>query len=148
MKVNWGTAIVLAFIGFISFILFFVIRMSTDYRANHDLVTEDYYRAELGFQQEIDDQNNANKNSVNLTIIQSAAGLMVKFPTDLEYTKINGILSFYRPSNKNLDFAIDLKLSSNQILIPDERLLDGRWDITVAWDYGDESYLFKEKITY
>lgn len=148
MKVNWGTAIVLAFIGFISFILFFVIRMSTDYRANHDLVTEDYYRAELDFQQEIDDQNNATKNSVNLTIMQSAAGLLVQFPTGLEYARINGTLSLYRPSNKNLDFTIDLKLSNNQILIPDERLLDGRWDLTVSWDYNDESYLFKEKLTY
>ena len=47
MKINWGTGIVLAFIGFIGFILYFVIRMSTDDSANHDLVTEEYYKKEL-----------------------------------------------------------------------------------------------------
>lgn len=44
MKINWGTGIVLAFIGFITFILYFVFRMSTDDSANHDLVTEEYYK--------------------------------------------------------------------------------------------------------
>ena len=53
MKINWGTGIVLAIIAFIGFILFFVIKMSTDDRANHDLVTEEYYKAELGYQKEI-----------------------------------------------------------------------------------------------
>ena len=54
MKINWGTAIIISFIAFICFILFFVIRMSTDNRANHDLVTEEYYKAELAYQKEID----------------------------------------------------------------------------------------------
>ena len=148
MKINWGTAIVLAFIGFISFILFFVYRMSTDHRANHDLVTEDYYRAELGFQQEIDQQNNANKNFVNLNLEKSGEGLLLEFPADLDYEKINGKISLYRPSNKKLDFDIDLKLSGPQLLIPDKKLLDGRWDITVSWNYNNEPYLFKEKLTY
>ncbi|WP_419211965.1 FixH family protein [Maribacter sp. X9] len=148
MKINWGTAIVLAFIGFISFILFFVYRMSTDHRAHHDLVTEDYYRAELGFQKEIDQQNNANKNFANLNLEQSDEGLLLEFPSDLNYEKIDGKISFYRPSNKKLDFDIDLKLSGQELLIPDQKLLDGRWDITVSWKYGTESYLFKEKLTY
>jgi nitrogen fixation protein FixH len=148
MKINWGTAIILAFIGFIGFILFFVISMSTDHRAHHDLVTEDYYRAELAFQQEIDDQNNANKNSVGLNVLKEEKGLLVQFPTNLDYSKIKGTISLYRPSNKKLDFDIDLKLSGSQMQIPDKRLLEGRWDIKVSWEYEKESYLYKEKLTY
>lgn len=148
MKLNWGTAIVLAFIGFISFILFFVIRMSTDYRANHDLVTEDYYRAELGYQQELDDQNNASRNNVELTIAQTVDGILVSFPSQLNPSEISGTISLYRPSNKKLDAALELNLSDNKMLIPKERLLQGRWDIKVAWDYQGESYLTKEKLVY
>jgi nitrogen fixation protein FixH len=148
MKINWGTAIILAFIGFIGFILFFVISMSTDHRAHHDLVTEDYYRAELAFQQEIDDQNNANKNSVGLNVLKEEKGLLVQFPTNLDYSKIKGTISLYRPSNKKLDFDIDLKLSGSQMQIPYKRLLEGRWDIKVSWEYEKESYLYKEKLTY
>ncbi len=148
MKLNWGTAIVLAFIGFISFILFFVIRMSTDYRANHDLVTEDYYRAELGYQQELDDQNNTSRNNVELTIAQTVDGILVSFPSQLNSNEISGTISLYRPSNKKLDAALELNLSDNKMLIPKERLLQGRWDIKVAWDYQGESYLTKEKLVY
>jgi len=148
MKINWGTSIVLVFIAFISFILFFIFRMSTDERANHDLVTEDYYRAELGFQKEIDDQNNAAKNSVQLSIEQTEEGIIILFPLELDYSKITGTVSLYRPSNKKLDTDIDLNLSSNQLLIPDKHLLDGRWDINVAWEYENETYLFKEKLVY
>ncbi|MGS0525195.1 FixH family protein [Zobellia nedashkovskayae] len=59
MKINWGAGIVIAFGIFISFILFFVIRMTTSHDANHDLVTEEYYKAELGYQKEIDAEQNA-----------------------------------------------------------------------------------------
>ncbi|WP_371877551.1 FixH family protein [Aquimarina sp. Aq78] len=62
MKINWGTAIVLVFIGFISFILYFVVKMNINSDYEHDLVTEDYYKQELAFQNEI----NAEKNSKTL----------------------------------------------------------------------------------
>ena len=148
MKINWGTSIVLVFIAFISFILFFIFRMSTDERANHDLVTEDYYRAELGFQKEIDDQNNATKDSVQLGLEQTEEGIRILFPPALDFSKITGTVSLYRPSNKKLDTDIDLNLSSHRLLIPDEQLLDGRWDINVSWTYENETYLFKEKLVY
>ena len=148
MKINWGTGIVIALIVFISFIMFFVLRMTLDNRSNHDLVREDYYKAELGFQNEIDAQNNANENKVQLTTEMIPDGILIKFPKDLNYENIEGIVSLYRPSNKHLDFDLPLSLSQDCLLIPDNSLLDGRWDIKVFWEYKGEAYLFKDKITY
>ncbi len=147
MKINWGTGIVIAFIAFISFILFFVIRMSSDNRANHDLVTEEYYEAELGYQKEIDAETNANKNA-RITVEKTAEGLLLKFPENLDLNKVKGTVSLYRPSNKHLDFDLSISLSQAHLLIPDKRLLDGRWDIKVFWEYEGEDYLHKESITY
>ncbi|MDC6387505.1 FixH family protein [Maribacter sp. PR1] len=148
MKINWGTGIVLAFIGFISFIMFFVIKMNSDRRANHDLVTEDYYRQELAYQKEIDAQNNATNDIVNLELKKQANGLQIVFPKNLDPNKIQGTVSLYRPSNKQLDFDLPISLSNNHLLIPDKRLLDGRWDIKVNWVYNGKEYLHKENITY
>lgn len=148
MKINWGTGIVLAFISFIGFILFFVVRMSTDSRANHDLVTEDYYRQELAFQNEIDAQNNANKDITKLQLAKTPNGLEIRFPEKLNPKNIKGTVSLYRPSNKQLDFDLPISLSNNHLLIPDNRLLDGRWDIKVTWTYNDRKYLHKENFTY
>lgn len=148
MKINWGTGIVLAFIGFIGFILFFVVKMSMDDRANHDLVTEEYYKAELGYQKEIDAETNANNLSSKLIIRKTPKGLIVEFPKDINLEKIKGTVSLYRPSNKHLDFDLPISLSNAHLLIPDKRLLDGRWDIKIAWQYQDKPYLFKQNITY
>ena len=148
MKINWGTAIVLAFVAFISFILYFVIRMSTETHAKHDLVTEEYYKAELGYQKEINAENNANEDAAHIKIKQTPEGLLVEFPAKMDFHKIKGTISLYRPSNKYLDFDLAISLSDTHLLIPDKRLLDGRWDIKIFWQYGAEEYLFKKSITY
>lgn len=148
MKLNWGTSIILAFVAFISFILFFVIRMSTDDRSNHDLVTKDYYRAELNYQEEINAEKSANDDDVKLIVEKKTEGLLVKFPEKIEFKKVKGIVSLYRPSNKHLDFDFPISLSISHLLIPDKRLLDGRWDIKVSWQYDGKDYLHKEQITY
>tara|TARA_R110000868_G_scaffold9349_2_gene46766 strand:- start:2427 stop:2873 length:447 start_codon:yes stop_codon:yes gene_type:complete len=148
MKINWGTGIVLAFIAFISFILFFVVRMNLDDKANHDLVTEEYYKAELGYQKEIDAENNAKNHNAIITAEKTSEGLLLKFPEDLDLKKISGRVSLYRPSNKQLDFDFPISLSNSFLLIPDNRLLDGRWDIKVFWEYNMEEFLFKKSITY
>jgi len=67
MKFNWGTGIVLAFIAFISFIMYFVINMSTNKKYDHDLVTEQYYNKELKFQEDIDKSKNARNLETNIT---------------------------------------------------------------------------------
>ena len=147
MKLNWGTAIVIAFILFISFILYFVVRSSTDARANYDLVTEEYYKAELDLQKEIDAEKNANAHA-RIIVQKTADGLQLAFPDHIDYSKVKGTVSLYRPSNKHLDFDLPISLSDSHLLVPDKRLLDGRWDIKVTWEYGKERYVHKENITY
>ncbi|WP_323788030.1 FixH family protein [Psychroserpens sp.] len=148
MKLNWGTGIVLAFIGFISFIMFFIIRMNTDNKYDHDLVTENYYKAELEYQNDIDKEKNSKNLESDITWKRSANGLVLSFPKDLQVADIEGKVFLYRPSNKQVDFESSISLSDHNLLIPDNRLLDGRWNIKVDWKYKGESYLYKKEIVY
>jgi len=148
MKINWGTAIVLAFIGFISFIMYFVISMNFNDKYNHDLVTEDYYKKELGYQDDINKQNNAQALDQDITYEKTSEGLVFKFPENFDTKKITGKVFLYRPSNKQLDFETPISLSESYLLVPDKRLLDGRWNITIDWQYNETSYLFKKSIVY
>ncbi|ALJ05052.1 cytochrome C oxidase Cbb3 [Pseudalgibacter alginicilyticus] len=148
MKINWGTGIVLAFIGFISFIMFFVITMNVDDRFTNELVVEDYYGAELTLQDEIDKQNNAKNLEENIRYEISTEGLVIFFPSNLDLENITGNVFLYRPSNKHLDFETAISLSDSYLLIPDKRLVDGRWNIKIDWQYKGNSYLFKESIIY
>lgn len=148
MKFNWGTGIVLAFIGFISFIMYFVISMNTDKKLDHDLVTEDYYKQELKYQNDIDKVKNAKTLSSNIKWKKTENGMLISFPENLEPNNISGKVFLYRPSNKQLDFETTISLSNHNLLIPDKRLLDGRWNIKIDWSYKDTNYLYKEEIVY
>ena len=122
--------------------------MSMDDSANHDLVTEEYYRAELGYQKEIDAETNARNISGKITIKKIPEGLLIVFPEGIDNENIEGNVSLYRPSNKHLDFDLPLSLSNSHLLIPDKRLLDGRWDIKISWERQGKEYLYKESLTY
>lgn len=133
---------------FIGFIMFMVITMLTDKDFDHDLVTEAYYERDLKYQTEIDAENNANSLSQAIIGAKTEAGWLVNFPQEIDAKKIIGTVFLYRPSNKRLDFNIPIVLSNSQLLIPDERLLDGRWNITIDWQYEGQHYLYKKSILY
>ncbi|MFD2726821.1 FixH family protein [Hyunsoonleella rubra] len=148
MKINWGTGIVLAFVGFIGFIMYFIVSMNIDDRYDHDLVSEDYYGEELKYQEDIDKLKNAKTLTTNISYSKSSEGLRINFPSDIDFKKITGKVFLYRPSNKQLDFETSISLSNPYLLIPDNRLVDGRWNIKIDWQYRGKSYLFKEAINY
>ncbi|WP_430930989.1 FixH family protein, partial [Robiginitalea biformata] len=68
MKINWGTGIVNAFIGFIGFILYFVIQASADPRGEHDMVTDSYYKKELEYQPELNASANLKASGGGVTV--------------------------------------------------------------------------------
>ncbi|WGD34260.1 FixH family protein [Olleya sp. YS] len=148
MKLNWGTSIVIAFIAFISFIMYFVINMNINKDLDHDLVSEDYYKQELEYQNDINKEENSKELASKLMWKKIPEGLQIIFPKELDYNAISGKVFLYRPSNKQLDFETTILLSNHNLLIPDKRLLDGRWNIKIDWKHKDNNYMFKEDITY
>lgn len=148
MKFNWGTGIVIALIAFISFIMYFIITMNVNKKYDHDLVIENYYQQELEFQNDLNKQQKGNDLDENISWSKTNEGIIITFPKAFESKRITGNVFLYRPSNKQFDFEIDISLSDHTLLIPDERLLDGRWNIKIDWQYDGNSYIFKENIVY
>ncbi|MDN3492263.1 FixH family protein [Winogradskyella bathintestinalis] len=148
MKINWGTGIVIAFVGFISFIMYFIITMSTNDKYDFDLVTEDYYGQELEFQEDLNKEVHSKTLKTNLSWKKTEEGVILIFPEDLNIQNIKGKVFLYRPSNKQFDFEIPISLSNHNLLIPDKRLLGGRWNIKVDWKYNTNSYIYKTEILY
>jgi hypothetical protein len=80
-----------------------------------------------------------------LVIIKEVeGGIVVEFPSDFDYSKINGKVSLYRPSSQKLDFEIPISLSSPHLLIPKSNLAGGLWDISIDWEYDGVKYLNKD----
>jgi nitrogen fixation protein FixH len=147
MKINWGTGMVMVLVAFISFIMYFVLTMLTNKDYDQDLVVEDYYKAELHYQEEIDAEENALALKENIHVLSKDGSWFVELPQVINLEKIKGAVRLYRPSNKLLDFEIPLTgLETNEVIIPNEKLISGRWNIMVNWTYKNKEYLFKKEI--
>ncbi len=142
---NWGKSIVAAFLLFFVFIFSFLYRVQTQPQYNSELVTDEYYKKDQRYSEEYDARTNAQALSEEPQLKNTASGIEVVFPAALcPVTK--GTVSLYRPSDKNLDFTVPLVLSGNALLIPENRLVGGRWDITVEWVSGGKPYFIKEQL--
>lgn len=146
MKINWGTAIVIAFVLFMSFILYFIIKVQTNSAYDNELVVEEYYKHDAHFQDEMDKIQNAHDLAQKPTIVKSPEGIVVSFPAIYNPKIIKGKVSLYRSSNKKLDFEIPISISSATLLIPNKSLVGGLWDISVEWNYDEKEYISKETI--
>lgn len=148
MKWNWGKGLVVGMISFMVFILYLVITMSTDKKYSHDLVTEEYYAKEMAYQEEIDQETNLKTLSNQIIGKKTIEGWLISFPEEIHQTNSKGTVFLYRPSNQKLDFEVPFVLSGSNLLIPDNRLVDGRWNITIQWETEGVPYLYKKSIMY
>ena len=148
MKMNWGKSIVIAIMLFVGFIMYFVVTMMTDKQYNHDLVTENYYEKELTYQDKIDASKNALDLGENITVEKTADGLFVRFPKAFQKEKIEGKMFLYRPSDKKLDFEIPFSITNNYLLVPDNNLSGGRWNISIEVKHKNKKYFFSKEILY
>lgn len=147
MKINWGTGIVIAFALFMSFILFFIIKVQTNSKYDNEFVVNEYYKKELLAQQDLDKEQNAYDLKKDQVLIKEVPeGIAIDFPKDFDFKTIQGKVSLYRPSNQKLDFEVPISLSSAHLLIPKSNLVGGRWDISIDWNYQGKNYLNKQEV--
>ena len=143
MKISWGKGITFVYIIFLIVVLGTVAFTTT---VDVDLVTDDYYEKELKYQNEIDKKNRTNQLSEQLEIKLESENVKFNFPKAFTSLELGGKISFYRPSNKNMDFALPVNPDSNGIqLVPSKKFAKGLWKIKTDWNYKNIEY-FNEKI--
>lgn len=146
MKINWGTGLAIAIAMFMSFILYFVIKVQSNSKYDNELVVEEYYKHDARFQEEMDRVQNAQDLKQKPVISYTNDGITIVFPELFTSNKITGTVSLYRPSNKKLDFDTPISISNLTLLIPKSKLVGGQWDINMEWQYDGKKYLIKEPI--
>ena len=146
LKLNWGTYIVVAFALFMTFILYFVVKVQSDSKYDNDLVVEEYYKHDIHYQEEMQRVQNAQDLPNKPLVSQLENEVTITFPVNFDPKKITGNVALYRPSNKKLDFQVKLALTELVLHIPKTNLVGGSWDINMEWQYEGKAYLTKETI--
>ena len=135
MKWNWGTKIGLLYSGFVAFILFMVY---LSFGQQYDLVTEDYYAAEINYQETIDSKSRASSLNEPLRATIEGNQLLLHFPGTTE--NIEGSLEAFRPSDQSKDFSKSFELVENKYAIPLQQFVKGKYYLKVHWSVAEEKY--------
>jgi len=138
---NFGKWIVVAFI---SFALYIGVLVVICVKQDLNLVSKDYYRDELKYQQKLDQINKAN-HLTHLPIIAIENGLAKISFGENQHVQ-NGKLKIERPSNEKLD--------RNFSLLPDQpsqefnlgNWMPGLYRASVTWTMEGKEYYFEKQI--
>ena len=143
MKWSWGVGITLTIIVFTIISLLFIY-----FAFNQDinLVRDDYYEAEVQFNEKLETIKRTKKLTEELKIKLIPNFISVQFPAEIGDQEISGTIFLYRPSDEKLDFELPIEIdSSKNQLIPTDKMITGQWKIQVDWT-ADTNRYFNNKI--
>ncbi len=146
MKINWGTAVVIAFGLFMAFILYFVFLVQSDTKYDNELVVEDYYIQEGKTQENIEKETNVLNLTEKVKISKENNTLKIQFPVDFISDSVQGTVKLYRPSDKKFDFTLPIKLTNNEMVVPQDKLLPGNWEVILDWKHQGKDYLINQSV--
>jgi len=145
-KLNWGSGIAIFYGVFFITVLLFVFYT---FYLNWDLVTEDYYKKEITYQEQIDKKIRTEKLSKNIFInfLEKEKKIKIVFPEKFSDENMEGIILLYRPSNAALDKKIDLELNAQGMQTIDcKNLHPGNWRIKISWTFNNVQYYYEQQI--
>ena len=135
---NWGHGITLFYIIFVATLATVLIK---SFSVDHSLVVDDYYAKDIAYQSQFNKvQNTLNSNQLIMNYDQENGQVIIEFK---EETSASGNIQFYRPSDKSLDFNVDI--TSNEMKVPVQHLPAGKWKIKVDWTVDNKDYYKEEQ---
>ena len=143
----WPKLIIVTLIGFGLFIGNMV-RMAM--QTSVDLVSPDYYKKEIAYQQHLNQVTATQELATGVILNQaSAAGqLSLVFPENMPAQVVKGTVHFFRPSNAQLDFELPLDLNADrQQHIRTAGLIKGLWRVQLSWEADKQRYFLQKDIT-
>jgi hypothetical protein len=140
MKLNFGVKIVIFYILFISLILTLVIKC---YNNKVDLVTSDYYAKELIFQNKLDALNRDVEANHSFNYSFNSNEIVFELDSILSNKKVEGTLTFYRPSNADLDVVKPLNFENGKQTVSLSEFKKGFYKVQFDYKVDNVQY-FKE----
>lgn len=137
---NWGKGIVIAMSTFIVFIVVLATIMMT---SKIDLESDDYYKQEIAFEEEIKALTNANALDKGISINQTKESISFEIPVELKAEKIR--VAFHRPNDQSLDVSFDIAKGEHNT-IPSNMLKKGKYKVEISYLVDDKICLQKDEI--
>jgi len=138
---NWGKWIVVSFVLFAAFIATLV---TVCVRQDISLVTKDYYKQELAYQDQLERKQNANQLTMKPDLVVENDFMEVRYHDLGSVT--SGTITLFRPSDASLDHQFDLAPTEDTVVrFPLQHYEKGLYKARMQWTMNGKEY-FIEKI--
>lgn len=141
MRISWGYKIFFAYTAFALGILFLVYKAN---RESFDLVTDNYYAAELKYQDVIDEKSRVAQLSAPPKVSHTVHALSIQLPKEFYGKKVEGEIYLYRPSDAAKDIRKNFVVVDGFYRLPFEKELSGAYELKLSWQ-ADGKRFFEEK---
>lgn len=143
MKISWGHKILFVYLAFVAGILFLVYKASQE---KFDLVTPNYYDAELKFQNVIDDKQRVSELSAPPKITHSVNTVSIQLPDEFLNKELKGELYLYRPSDASKDLRKSFESNKSFIEVPLGKDLSGAYELKLSWQADGKTFYNEQRI--
>jgi len=143
MKISWGHKILFVYLAFVVGILFLVFKASQE---KFDLVTPNYYDAELKFQNVIDEKQRTYQLSAPPKISHSVNSVSIQLPEEFLNKEVKGQLYLYRPSDATQDIKTEFATNKSFAQIALNKNLSGAYEVKLSWQADGKTFYNEQRI--
>lgn len=141
---NWGTKIIVVFSVFVVLMMTLVYK---SYQTKFELVSKDYYKEELEYQNVIDASKNSADLTVKIDITQAERDFKLVIPDSLKTADMVGDVYFYCPYDSKNDMRFVLKTKEDGTMIfNNSQLKGGRYILKVNCKLNGKSYFIEKDV--
>lgn len=145
MTINWGNKLLIVFAVFGAMIITLVYKAV---HSNYDLVSKEYYKDELNYQQIIDGTNRANTLTAALQITQQQKQIHIQLPAEMKGAGVSGTILFYCASDARKDKQFDVKTNADGLQQIDAgQLIPATYLVKVYWQANGKTYYSQQSFT-
>lgn len=137
MKISWGLKVGLLYASFVVFMVTLVVAST---RHKFDLVSNDYYKQEIGYQKVLDAGRNQAALSDAISIQKNEDDVVVTLPNELSSKMASGEIKFYSPVNEKWDRSFAVKGGDSEIKIARKELRKTRYTVKMRLSAEGKEY--------
>jgi len=142
---NWGHKVLIVFLVFAGGMSYLVYRSM---HVNYELVSKDYYKDELHYQDVIDASKRADALNSKIDISQTDQGIRVQLPAEMKGGDVSGNIWFYCAADETKDRHVVIKLDEQAAqVISKHKFLPGSYIVKVDWQRNNLQFHTEEPLT-
>ena len=143
MKFNWGHKILILYLVFVGGILLLVFKSS---QQKFDLVQQDYYGAELKYQEVINATKHASELGIDLGLVVRGSFLHITLPPIFQQSETKGEVHLYCIADEKGDLKKNFKSNNGEFDLELLTTMKGNYTLKLTVQNRGVDYYFEKKI--